>query len=199
MAQRSTQRTDPSQPPDYRTYSPEVTSSLSNLPVHRSSALLGFLSHADLLIIKEKCAVVKRIFSVFYKNLQIFLAGGSPWKFPALCGNLSVLREHIQRYRQAGQARPLRTFIEPLCRGGHLAARPQRRKKGRGLSPSPLLYYILYILVCDAPVDVSGTGLAAHGAHALSAALLQRHAAGGDASALLHGQLALQRAAPLGA
>jgi len=26
MAQRSTQRTDPSQPPDYRTYSPEVTS-----------------------------------------------------------------------------------------------------------------------------------------------------------------------------
>jgi len=38
MAWRSTQRTDPSQPPDYRTYSPEVTSSRSNLPVHRIAA-----------------------------------------------------------------------------------------------------------------------------------------------------------------
>ena len=39
MAWRSTQRTDPSQPPDYRTYSPEVTSSRSNLPVHRIAAM----------------------------------------------------------------------------------------------------------------------------------------------------------------
>jgi len=38
MARRSTQRTDPSQPPDYRTYSPKVTSWRSNLPVHRNSA-----------------------------------------------------------------------------------------------------------------------------------------------------------------
>ena len=62
-----------SQPPDYRTYSPEVTSSRSNLPVHRNSTRRCVSSRADLLIIKENPLDVKRIFSVFYKIFQKFL------------------------------------------------------------------------------------------------------------------------------
>ena len=72
MAIYATHRT--SQPPDYRTYSPEVTSSRSNLPVHRSSTRRCVSSRADLLIIKDNSPTVKRIFSVFYKNFQNFLA-----------------------------------------------------------------------------------------------------------------------------
>ncbi len=72
MAIYATHRT--SQPPDYRTYSPEVTSSRSNLPVHRSSTRRCVSSRADSLIIKENFLDVKRILSVFYKIFQIFLA-----------------------------------------------------------------------------------------------------------------------------
>ena len=44
MARRSTPRKGPSQPPDYRTYSAEVTGSRRNLPHHRSSRR-GFFCH----------------------------------------------------------------------------------------------------------------------------------------------------------
>ena len=76
MAWRSTQRTDLSQPPDYRTYSPEVTSSRSNLPVHRSAAGRVFPFHASLIIIKDFPRNVNRNFYVFYEILKIFL--GAP-------------------------------------------------------------------------------------------------------------------------
>ena len=75
MAQRSTQRTDFSQPPDYRTYSPEVTSLRSNLPVHRSCAHWACdVPVAYLTIIKEKSPVVKGIFSVFHEIFRTFSA-----------------------------------------------------------------------------------------------------------------------------
>jgi len=63
-----------SQPPDYRTYSPEVTSSRSNLPVHRSAKMGIVRPNACLIIIKENPPDVKRIFSVFDKIFQKFLA-----------------------------------------------------------------------------------------------------------------------------
>ena len=56
----------------------------------------------------------------------------------------------------------------------------------------------MLLLIRHAPVDVGGGGLAAHNALALGAGLLQRHAAAGHTGLLLHGQLALQTAAPLG-
>ena len=61
-----------SQPPDYRTYSPKVTSSRSNLPVHRKfHAEYSF--RADSLIIKEKFCDVNRFFSVFHENSEKIL------------------------------------------------------------------------------------------------------------------------------
>ena len=64
-----------SQPPDYRTYSPEVTSFRSNLPVHRSTGdRTSPFPHSHYMI-KENSLAVKRNFSVFDEILKIFLAG----------------------------------------------------------------------------------------------------------------------------
>ncbi len=66
-------RTESSQPPDDRTYSPEVTSSRSNLPVHRICKRLRVFyapSRAYPHIIKENPLVVKGIFSYFSKIFQ---------------------------------------------------------------------------------------------------------------------------------
>ncbi|CAN4034377.1 Head-tail adaptor protein, partial [Dysosmobacter welbionis] len=52
--------------------------------------------------------------------------------------------------------------------------------------------------ISHTPVDVGGAFPAAHGAGALRAALDQGHTAGADTGPLLHGQLTLQTAAPLG-
>ena len=53
-------------------------------------------------------------------------------------------------------------------------------------------------LVCHTPDDIGGALLAAHRALAGGAGLCQGHATGGNADLLLHGQLAIQFAAPLG-
>ena len=74
MARRSTLRAGPSQPPDYRTYSPEVTSLRSNLPVHRSVCAWKGFHHADLIIISDIQRNVKTFFSVFHSFFEIFLA-----------------------------------------------------------------------------------------------------------------------------
>ena len=74
MARRSTLRAGPSQPPDYRTYSPEVTSLRSNLPVHRSVCAQKGFHHADLIIISDIQRNVKTFFSVFHSFFEIFLA-----------------------------------------------------------------------------------------------------------------------------
>ena len=63
-----------SQPPDYRTYSPEVTSLRSNLPVHRSVCAQKGFHHADLIIISDIQRNVKTFFSVFHSFFEIFLA-----------------------------------------------------------------------------------------------------------------------------
>ena len=63
-----------SQPPDYRTYSPEVTSLRSNLPVHRSVCAWKGFHHADLIIISDIQRNVKTFFSVFHSFFEIFLA-----------------------------------------------------------------------------------------------------------------------------
>ena len=63
-----------SQPPDYRTYSPEVTSLRSNLPVHRSVCARKGFHHADLIIISDIQWNVKTFFSVFHSFFEIFLA-----------------------------------------------------------------------------------------------------------------------------
>ena len=63
-----------SQPPDYRTYSPEVTSLRSNLPVHRSVCVRKGFHHADLIIISDIQRNVKTFFSVFHSFFEIFLA-----------------------------------------------------------------------------------------------------------------------------
>lgn len=67
-------RTEISQPPDYRTYSPEVTSLRSNLPVHRSVCAQKGFHHADLIIISDIQRNVKTFFSVFHSFFEIFLA-----------------------------------------------------------------------------------------------------------------------------
>ena len=59
-----------SQPPDYRTYSPEVTSLRSNLPVHRSVSRQEQPYHADLIIISDILSDVKVFFSVFHNFFQ---------------------------------------------------------------------------------------------------------------------------------
>ena len=61
-----------SQPPDYRTYSPEVTSLRSNLPVHRSVCAQKGFHHADLIIISDIQRNVKTFFSVFHSFLKFF-------------------------------------------------------------------------------------------------------------------------------
>ncbi len=101
MAIYATHRT--SQPPDDRTYSPEVTSSRSNLPVHRSAAGRVFPFHASLIIIKDFPRNVNRNFYVFYEILKIFLGappgrGDCPvrdgeWAGPALVFRADAARE----------------------------------------------------------------------------------------------------------
>ena len=59
-----------SQPPDYRTYSPEVTSLRSNLPVHRSVSRQEQPYHADLIIISDILSDVKAFFSVFHNFFE---------------------------------------------------------------------------------------------------------------------------------
>ena len=102
MAQRSTQRTDPSQPPDYRTYSPEVTSFEQSPGSSQCCMGMAWPFHASLIIIKEIPTNVKRNFSVFYKIMQIFLerrATVQNW-FPPL----------LQRAKKEGPEHPLRPF-----------------------------------------------------------------------------------------
>ena len=73
MAQRSTQRTDPSQPPDDRTYSPEVTSFEQSPGSSQCSAGQIFPFHASFIIILEFPPDVKRkflIFSDFQRNFR---------------------------------------------------------------------------------------------------------------------------------
>ena len=70
MAQRYTQRTD-SQPPDDRTYSPEVTSFEQSPGSSQCRARISPLV-TDLLIIIDSSSFVKKNFSVFYKFFKIF-------------------------------------------------------------------------------------------------------------------------------
>ena len=82
LAQRSTQRTDSSQPPDYRTYSPKVTSLRSNLPVHRSAAS-GIVLPSRLLNIKRKPFKSQEIFLRFLRFFsEIFGSGFGPFFTP---------------------------------------------------------------------------------------------------------------------
>ena len=67
MARRSTLRTDFSQPPDDRTYSPEVTSFEQSPGSSQFRGAGRSLPVAYLPIIKENSPSVKREFDVFYK------------------------------------------------------------------------------------------------------------------------------------
>ena len=67
MAQRSTQRTDPSQPPDYRTYSAEVTGLHRNLPHHRR-----LRPHRRFAIIQQHPRVCQGYFQIFSAELCQF-------------------------------------------------------------------------------------------------------------------------------
>ena len=71
MAQRYTQRTD-SQPPDDRTYSPEVTSFEQSPGSSQFRGAGRSLPVAYLPIIKENSPSVKREFDVFYENSRFF-------------------------------------------------------------------------------------------------------------------------------
>ena len=72
MARRSTLRTDFSQPPDDRTYSPEVTSFEQSPGSSQFRGAGRSLPVAYLPIIKENSPSVKREFEVFYENSRFF-------------------------------------------------------------------------------------------------------------------------------
>ena len=101
MARRSTLRAGPSQPPDYRTYSPEVTSLRSNLPVHRSVSRQEQPYHADLIIISDILSDVKAFFSVFHNFFEksfVVFSNGFVMRFS---GRISLVYSHV--FHTSGQ------------------------------------------------------------------------------------------------
>ena len=111
-------RTDLSQPPDYRTYSPEVTSFEQSPGSSRSRGAEDVLSAACPYIIIENSPRVKRNFTGFSKNLLRFFGGGV-W------------------YVEYGEGQPLRKPKEFWHRSHSKGEPPERSCLSGG---SPLLW-----------------------------------------------------------